>query len=81
MEESPIQSLIDLRDKVKEMWTFKGRAALIRKIESSMEFIRIYRLEGSDIPGKMVKECQAHYEAGVKIMDEKYKEQPGESIN
>lgn len=81
MSEKPLQGLIDLKEKAEEMWTFKGRAELIRKIGDSVDFIKGHRFRGSKIPGKIFKERLADYEVGVKIMDEKYKEIKSEGVN
>lgn len=80
MEEKPLQGLIDLKEKAEEMWTFKGRAALVRKIQSSIDMIGMYKTD-TVLEGMLLKERLADYEAGVKIMDEKYKEQPGEATD
>lgn len=80
MEGKPLQGLIDLKAKAEEMWTFKGRAALIKKIQSSIDMIGMYKTD-TTLEEMLYKERLADYEAGIRIMDEKYKEQPGEATN
>ncbi len=78
MEEKPIESLFELQKKANDMWEFKGRAGLIRKIHDSIDFIRSHKT-GPKIEAMLLKERLKDYEAGVKIMDEKYKDKEPES--
>ncbi len=80
MSETPMQDLIDLRSKANDMWTFKGRAELLRKIQGSIDFIRSHKTEQA-LERMLLKERTADYEVGLEIMNEKYKEQPGEATD
>lgn len=80
MGEKPMQSLIDLKTKAEEMWIFKGRAGLIRKIQSSIDMIKMYKTD-DNLEDLLLKERLKDYDAGILIMDEKYKEIPHESVD
>lgn len=80
MEEKPMQSLIDLKTKAEEMWIFKGRAGLIRKIQGSIDMIKMYKTD-DNLEGLLLKERLKDYDAGILIMDEKYKEIPHEGVD
>ena len=74
MEDKPIDSLFELHKKAEEMWPFKGRAQIISKIQSSLDFIRSHKT-GPKIEAMLLKERLAEYEAGLKVMEKKHEGQ------
>ena len=68
-----MESLFDLLKKAEEMWTFEGKAQLVRKIQGSLDFIRSHKT-GPKIEALLLKERNRDYEAGLEVMNEKYKD-------
>lgn len=73
MGQEPIDILFKLQKKVKEMLPFKGKAMIANNIQGSLDLIRKYKSD-PNLEKLLLKERTKEYEAGVKDMDEKYKD-------
>jgi|GEM_PF-5780760 len=66
-----INELMKLRDKVDRLPRFKGRADLIRKIQDSVEHLRIYKSGVADnLPELFLEECNKAFESGFQYVEE-----------
>ena len=73
MEQKPIDVLFELIKKVDKMLPFKGKAMIAKNIQGSLDLMRRYKPDPK-IDALLLKERMKEYEAGVKAMDEKYKD-------
>ena len=66
-----LQELVEMREKVKYLKTFKGRAAVVNQIENSISFIRGYKVEDS-LCERLVLECELILANGIEVERIKY---------
>jgi len=72
-QKQPIDLLFEMQRKVKKMLPFKGKAMIANNIQGSLDLIRKYKPD-PNLEKLLLKERTKEYEAGVKTMDEKYKD-------
>ena len=63
-----LNKLLELKLLSKEFPSFKGKAAILNKIEGSINFINNYAC--NELYSNFVKECQSTYDEGMVIMEE-----------
>lgn len=68
-----VTKLNDLKDKAEDMRGFKGKAEIVRQMQSSLDFIRSHKVDLS-LMEKLLKEREKDFEIGLKFEEKKYAE-------
>ena len=68
-----LDRLDDLKKDAENMRGFKGKAEIVKNIQSSMDFVRSHRLEPS-LMERLVKARQNDFDLGLEIEEKKYAE-------